>query len=292
MYQTIYIDVMFIVNFAVNLLIFLSSSVIMQRFEKWWRYCVAAAFGAVYSSVVFFLNIAPLLLNISSLVIYFITCRFILLYNTRKLMFKGLIITLLCAAFYGGTIFMLYLFTGLGSVMTFNNNALYIDIPVFAMLLFCFVAYGVLWIVSRILADRSPKECYTDIAIEINGQQTVLRGFIDTGNKLSDPFSGKPIVITSPNALRKLIPEDVYKFIESEDITDLPIGWKNKVRAIPCSTVSGYHLMYAIKYDNLYIQESQLGEGLVALTNNINNNDGDFDALIPASFVNKGVIKC
>ncbi len=288
MTQSVYIDVLFFVNFTVDILIFLSVSVIMQRREKWWKYAVAAAMGAMYSCMVFFSDIGPAITNLGAILLYCLICRFVFLYKSKKMFFRAVVVTVLCAAFYGGLIFMLYLFTGIGSVMTFNNGALYIDIPVFVMLIFCFIAYGVLWFVSKILANRSPKNCIVDTIIEFNGQQLKLKGFIDTGNKLSDPTSGLPVIISTLNKMEFVFPNNLKEFFICGNIDNLSPYWKKRIRAVPCSTINGQGLVYAVKCEELYIQGQRLGECLIAVINKNLTETDEYDALIPSCIMNLG----
>ena len=288
MAQTVYIDVLFFVNFAVDILIFLSVSVIMRRKEKWWRYIIASVLGAAYSCAVFFSDISPAITNTGAILLYCAACRFIFQYKSKKLFLRGVIITVLCASVYGGLIFMLYLFTGIGSVMTFSNGALYIDIPVFTMLIFCFIAYGILWLVSAILSNRAPKECFVDVRIELNGQQLALKGFIDTGNKLSDPIGGLPLIIVSLEKLRPLLPQSLADFLDTGDTRAIPTYWKKRIRPVPCSTVSGGKLLYALKCDELYINNIRAGECLAAVINKKLTQTNEYDALIPVSVMNTG----
>lgn len=288
MKQTVYLDVLFFVNFTVDILIFLSVGVILQRREKWWRYVVSAAIGAAYSCAVFFAAVKPPWANIGAVLLYCTICAVFFKYINKKMLFKGMVITLLCAAFYGGLIFLLYLFTGIGSVMTFNNGALYIDIPVFAMLIFCFSAYGVIWLVTRILAGRSPKDYFAEILIELNGQQLSLRGFIDTGNKLSDPISGLPVIITSADKLIFILPQPVIDFFTSGNSDGLNNHWKKRIRVLPCSTVNGQSTVYAVKCDCLYLQGINTGECLVAVINKKISDTDEYDAILPSGIMNTG----
>lgn len=288
MKQTVYLDVLFFVNFTVDLLIFLSVGVIMQKKEKWYKYCFASIIGAIYSCLVFFMDISPLVTNLGAILLYCLVSLYIFKYKNKKLLFRGILVTLLCVAFYGGLIFMLYLFTGIGSVMTFNSGALYIDIPVFGMLIFCFIAYGVLWLVSRVLSSRAPKNFIIEILIELNGQQTRLRGFIDTGNKLSDPVSGLPVIITSLNSFRNILPKNLIEFFATQNTECINSIWKKRIRALPCSTVNGQNIIYAVKCDNVYIQDKNIGTCLVAIINKELTETKDYEALIPLELMNAG----
>ena len=145
--QTVYIDVLFFVNFILDAMIFLSAATLLRQRIRWWRTCVAAAVGALCSCGMFFSAIAPWLINVLALLLYILCAYIVFGFHGVKPFVKNSLITVVCAFVYGGIAFALYLYTGAGAVMTFNNGALYIDIPVFTLLLFAFVAYGAIWLV-------------------------------------------------------------------------------------------------------------------------------------------------
>ena len=163
--QTVYIDVLFFVNFILDAMIFLSAATLLRQRIRWWRTCVAAAVGALCSCGMFFSAIAPWLINVLALLLYILCAYIVFGFHGVKPFVKNSLITVVCAFVYGGVAFALYLYTGAGAVMTFNNGALYIDIPVFTLLLFAFVAYGAIWLVGRILKWLAPKESFAQVTL-------------------------------------------------------------------------------------------------------------------------------
>lgn len=85
-------------------------------------------------------------------------------------------------------------------------------------------------------------------------------GFLDTGNNLTDPLTGRPVIIVEYGLLRSCLPEDVRKALdrvaEGEDyLQAMPqTGWAHRLRLIPFTSIGRKHgLLPGLRCDSVMI---------------------------------------
>ena len=103
------------------------------------------------------------------------------------------------------------------------------------------------------------------VRIFYGGKSIVLKGFVDTGNNLCEPFSGSPVAMAPLEEIKKILPEDMYLLMEKEDLST-----DKRLKTIVCKTVSGTVLKKAFRPERFEVK----------------NEDGDFvaeDILVAAS---------
>lgn len=254
-----YIDILFVTNLIIDAMIFLSASILLKRSVKWWRLTIAAATGAAYSCFAYLCSLPQALLSVLSVALY-VGCTYILFgRGTVRSLIKNSLITLLCAAIYGGVAFLLYFFTGAGSVAAFNNNTLYIDIPIFILLCFSFGAFGAIWVFSKLAEYLSPKNSIADVKICFGENEVSGKGFVDTGNSLRDQLTGGSVIVCEYKLIRDILPQGVRSYLKSSDISgvdNIEAEWQPKIRLVGYSTIADKGLLPGLKSDSVKVNQS------------------------------------
>ncbi len=290
--QTVYIDVLFFVNFILDLLIFFSASIILKRRRKIWKIIVAAVVGAAYSCAAFLSLLNPLIINLGAMILYILCSIFVFGAKGIKSFFRCFIVIFITAVCYGGILFLLYLFTGFGTISVFNNGALYIDLPVAAVLGFSFLAFSVLWIFSKINEYRHPENAKALLRISLFDKEISLDAIIDSGNLLRENISGLPVVICNFDSVKRFLPLAFKNFIVSDRLLDMESAVNTAVRLIPCTTVNGSSLMKAVKCSEVLIEIKKktfsIHSCYVAFACGINGLNENIQALLPADILEMG----
>ena len=85
-------------------------------------------------------------------------------------------------------------------------------------------------------------------------------GFLDTGNNLTDPLTGRPVIIVEYSLLRSCLPQDVKtaldRVAEGEDyLQAMPqTGWAHRLRLIPFTSIGRKHgLLPGLRCDSVVI---------------------------------------
>ncbi len=118
------------------------------------------------------------------------------------------------------------------------------------------------------------------------GERTVtLRGLVDTGNDLRDPFSGRPVLVVEYEALKHVLPPDAGETVCKVDASGLPPDWASRFRVIPYRSVGVERgTLVGFRSDRLCIggrEDERLGSTVVAVYPGRFAEDGKYQALIP-----------
>ncbi len=135
-----------------------------------------------------------------------------------------------------------------------------------ALLFSAGVSLGVCALPFRFAGRRGGK---SRLRLVGSGGEVELTALRDNGNRLSDPFSGRPVVIAQERELRRLFPEDVRKRLqETEDLPPeerLPLLGKGFC-LLPVGTVSGSALALSGTVEEVYADGQPLGPCRVAFS--------------------------
>lgn len=115
-----------------------------------------------------------------------------------------------------------------------------------------------------------------EVSVAINGWTTAAAGLVDSGNKLSDPVTGLPVMVFSVHHIKDDIPAGLEKLLNVKDqgldgMLQLTPEWQARLRLIPASSVGNTRqILAAFKPDLLMITSREgvrkVEKGLVAFT--------------------------
>ena len=246
---TVYIDVLFIVNMIMDLMIHTATCLLRRRRVVVWRILCAAAAESVCALGLFFAY-EYVFLYYGFAVILFIGCIWFTIesVNIRDFI-KNICATFFCAIIFGGIFFLIYRFADIGSVVVFNNNVLYLDIPIFSLLCVSGICLGVIVLVSRsFVRVISPSSEY-NVQVQFFDNKKQAKAKIDTGNDMIDPVSGYPVLLANKKWLVSILPKHVEQFIEHGNINDIDPKYQSRLRIICCKTATGTGVLPAIRPD-------------------------------------------
>lgn len=197
-------------------------------------------------------------------------------YSGIRSLAKQCVVFLVVNFLFAGTIFALWYFVS-PSAVYYNTGIVYLDIDALSLVVLTAVCYFSVRIFGGIIDLKVPKNTLYDVFLTIKDEEFYLRGFLDTGNNLKDPFTSSDVIIVSRSALEKYFPqgENMSAIIEKSPL---------KIRYLPCTTVSGTELMPVFRCDKVRVRgvgADFIWQGLIGITDKKIKN-GDFQALLPA----------
>ena len=219
MKPVIYIDVLFFVNFFVNFILLAATAGLAGVQAKKPLIIAASGLGALYASFMFFPALSFIYTAfaklLSSMAIVAIA------YNIRgiRLYFKALGIFYLVTLCFGGGIFALFTFTGLGAATgaVVKNGILYINLPWQLLFIAVCILYFFITRVFKMLVSRKGGVNLIDINITLNGASVPLKAIIDTGNALYDPISHTPVIVAEYGFLKPILPSEITEAFTDEN---------------------------------------------------------------------------
>ena len=231
MTQTIYIDVLILVNLLVNYFLLLTVRGFLHVPVKRGRVFLGALAGAAGSLVIFLPQphwSAALFFRLAISAVMVLACFF-----PVTLRMFGKLLGLLYLASFGFAGFMLALWAmGQSSGLLMNNGILYLPVSPMLLLVLAAAAYLVMSLIRRITGPREPKSRFCTVVIRNGGAQVSLRGKIDTGSTLAEPFSHRPALVVEKSAAMAVLPPCLQAKAGPE-------SWEDGVRMIPYYGVSG-----------------------------------------------------
>lgn len=197
----------------------------------------------VYSFILFWDTLHPLValfskLGFSAAVVYAVFQP----KRLRQFARITLIFYLVSFAMGGITIGLMY-FIGFSGVT--QNSTVYLGfLGYLYILLGCLLTWFIFSIFAGFIKGRTVRErTYADVEILLDGRSVTLKGMIDTGNFLTEPISGKPVMIISAAAAKMFLPDEIVeeavKERKSYHISEELMNsiYANRIRMIPFQSI-------------------------------------------------------
>lgn len=266
MEKTVYIDLYFMINFAMDFLcLYLADGLLSQK-SSLIRRAVAAAVGAIYACVSLIIAIH----GISGFALDAAACLAIVAiahYKRGKLRYTlgTAVVFCACSILLGG--FMTALFSvfnriGLDRLLSAEGDSDGISVWLFALL-------AVLGGASALLGGRFFKKKaarrYCELGVLYRDRSLKLRAICDSGNLLRDPISALPCIIVELEAARELIGEQTYDAIRCNNVSALPPDQARRIRIVPTKSVSGSQLLFALRADSVWLDFGKGRRDVLAL---------------------------
>lgn len=161
--------------------------------------------------------------------------------------------------------------------------------------LWVLVGFPVIWWITGRQADQWTTEAIrydqeVSVTVTFFGQQITVKGLVDSGNRLADPISKKPVMILSLASVGHLLTDEIRKVSEDpnkylEGDVELPGALQAYLRLIPYQTVDRtQQFMVAWKVERIEITSQSAtydaSRALVAFTADVLASDGSFEAIV------------
>ncbi len=271
---TVYADVLFLINFIINLILIKISSLLMKNPTSALRITFASALGAVYAVCMFFPDISfmyifPFKLLVSVFMIKLVCpeakgfkiIKFTAVFYMVSFTFAGVLLALI----YVGSI-------SSASSPIIHNGIFYFDISLANLLMASAVSYLVISI-STAIFKRNKSLGIKTLKIVLKGRMCEIAALSDTGNLLTDPISKIPVVIAEKKHLDKLFPCGAPD-IDSVGDTNI------KLRLIPYSSLGKEGGMLAgFVPDEVSIDGKKTEDVIVAISPGALSKSDEYNAL-------------
>lgn len=203
--MTIYIDIILLINFIIDLLLLLSVSFLLKRRASITRIIISSSIGSLSTLLLFVIHNNFLLL-IYKLLISIIMIIITFKYNNFHYFKDNLIYLYIISIILGGTIYLINnQISSINNGLIFTSNNLKIN-------LFLLTIITPIIIYKYLITTKNYQITYSnyyDIDIYYNDLCIKGTAFLDTGNNLKDPYFKRPIILIN----KELINEPVKTFL-------------------------------------------------------------------------------
>lgn len=196
--MTVYLDVVFVENLIMNLVIILSEAVVLNSLNNFSKKIIASLVLSIFYIVTLFYPVVSklhILVGILAIKISFNS-------HSIKSIFKQTFLFYFISFVFGGLSFAMVNLLNNGKV-TILDGVLVADFSIFKVFL-C----GVLgsFMVFCFLKNKK-KHVFKEIIIGLEQREVKLKVLLDTGNLLKEPYTGRPVIIVEKEALKGVLDE-------------------------------------------------------------------------------------
>lgn len=227
--MTVYVDVLFVLNFFITYLILLFTKVLSRKEAKTYRLLIASFIGGAYSLVIFVDELHFLITALGKIAVSAVIVFAAFGFRRASLFFKNLLIFYFTNMLFLGVILAVWLIFRPDGIVI-HNDSVYFDISARVLLISAFFAYVISVAVVKIYNHTMSKNEIYSLTILKDENEWHMFAFLDSGNKLKEPFSDYPVIIVDKNKI-------------SAD-TD---------RVIPFNTVGGDGILQAFRPDKITV---------------------------------------
>jgi len=269
MVKTVYVDLLFFVNFSVDFLLLYAAAVFSGLPYRRGRLLLGAALGGLYAVVAYF----PAAGLLTTLPLKFSSglCVAAVAYGVKpakSFRAKAAAFMLMSLLFAGA---VLLLSSTLLSGYSYRNGAYYADTPLITLFAACVASMAIIRFFFGGKGLRASSKRTVDVCLMSAGKETKFTALVDTGNILRDPVSGSGIVITELEALCGVLSADCILYLARGGLDD-PMGAMAflrdpKFRLVPYRTVGARSgLLLAFRPEKILIDGRERKDALIAIS--------------------------
>lgn len=200
--MTVYADVLFAINAAINYLMLRVSARVAGAQMKTLRLLLAACLGGLYAVCSLLPGCAFLSHALCKLLVW--AAMLVLAFGVGKKTIRLALLFLAASFAFGGVMFALVNVMGTG-VMLLGAGAYY-PVSAGALLVMAGVTYLVSWLVFSRLGEHTGGQI-VELRLRVGERSVALRALRDSGNTLKDPITAEAVLVVSWQIAQQLFPK-------------------------------------------------------------------------------------
>ncbi len=264
----IYIDILLAVNFVIDYLLLSATARILRLTPKRWRVLLGALSGAGSACLIFLTTMPTLAILVLHLTSACILIKIVFPFSKVSVFLKQVLVFYVISALFSGLVSALWSLTKSETFYAYNG-VIYFDISPLMLSGFAVISYTVIRLYEYITRKRAPRGYSFLLRIDDGNGICVCRALYDSGMHLTEPFSGKPVVVVEEAVIRPYLSAEHDK--------------RARMRVIPYHSLGADGLLSAFIPHSLTLETDDrkrwdISGTYVALSNSLGR--GTFHALI------------
>lgn len=243
---------LFALNMIISFFLISAAKRICRQRVSTWRVLIGAVAGGIYSLVIFLPQVQTLLsLACRILFMLLLTAAVFGLGSIRR--FFRCFASLFAVSFALSGVLMAVWLLFKPQALLIKNGSVYFDIGFLSLVLSAAALYGTVWLFKRFLSPKADEKAECEVLISCGGRFVKTKGIIDTGNTLTDSFTGKKVCVADKSTALALLPFDAVECVEHRDFEKLP----HYMHLTVSHTVGGEGLLPVFETDLLKISVNE-----------------------------------
>ena len=280
----LYADVLIFINIFVTYFLLLATQLLCRRTIRRLRLLLASTVGGLYALTVL-LDGMPIPVSVLSRICVCVLLQWMVNgYRSLRMFLKNILTFLLVNCLFAGIMFALQLLRP--DRLLYQSGVVYMDVNIPFLLLSTLVIFGIIQLIVRLSAGRQEKLPPCRINVTMGERHAACTGMLDTGHRLTDPFTGKPVLIVSERVTASLVPESVHTFLcgDTTAMTDVPREYVGRLRLFAYHAVGVQGVLPAFRCTRLQIvcgKRRYDGRDVYIAVTTSPIACGEYDALLP-----------
>ena len=269
----IYIEEVFFNNFLLNIAVLTLSLVFLGQKVLWGKVLLATTFGATISLVMPLLGVYGVFKYIIIATQVAVMCLIVSdKYGLLKHLFELIVFGGFNLLLYGLLRTVVYIAGGDISKITIYN----LCIPTYSFVLVVFVYTFVLYkVIKKFYKHKKLSSYYYNLTLKFANRTHTFRAYLDTGNKLVDNITNKPVIIVDYKTIYKIANINLADILLHKNIKHL-----NNCHYIDYSTISNKkHCMLVFEPEQIFV-DNKLVDGVVGVSLVGFDKNADFNVLL------------
>jgi len=271
----IYIDILFLLNFLMDTVVLFSTALIVKKHISITRLILTATLSAIYSVVMFFPQLSLLHSGFFKILFLILIAYIAFPSKKPKTVLKNTAAFLATNIIYGGMVFFLVFATDFGTATgaIISNGEIYLNISPGILLISALLSLSITVVLAHIKKQNVRfKKQAVSLTIVFGDRQASGMALCDTGCSLSDPISGKPSAIISPDFAKRILLFQPPASIPPE-----------RYRIIPYRTIDNQNgFLHGFISDKIILNATEITSIVIAISN---QKLSDFDAIVNSDLV-------
>ena len=253
--MTVYIDLVLILNFLFDFLLLFATGVVLRRQTNLKRLAVGALIGSI-TIISLFIPMKSLVLFLVKVIISLVMVIITFGYKDVRYTLKNMFYLYTSSIILGGFLYFLNI------QFSYKNDGLAFYFDGLSLNVIALIVLSPIIIIAYVKQLKEMKENYSnyyniDLYLK-SGEKIELTGFLDTGNKLTDPYKKRPIIL-----INKSLIKDYYNYN------------LNNILLVPYDSLNHQGILKCIVPDKIFIQGIGFKKNfLIGISNEKINIDG------------------
>ena len=243
--QTIYIDVLIILNIYVNFFLLKITSAFTHSPLKTSRCIASSVYGSLFSLLIIIPHISELFVIVIKLSAALTIVMMAFGVHGRKRLILNTAAFFSANFILAGAVYAVYSWFS-PEFIHMENSYFYIDFSITILLVTTAAMYFIISSIKRFSCRFTADSGDYLVSIRYRNRFIHLSGLADTGNSLTDLFTGAPVVVCDHESF--------------PDISVIPENLPKGFRLLPCRTVSGNGMMPVFRPDEVVVSDNVSGE--------------------------------
>lgn len=296
----VYLDIFLIENTILNLIIFVSVSIILKAKINFFRILIVSFFGSIYSFWEYYLEVNNVFFKGTIKILCSIILVFCAYKGNIKKKIKLWIIFIFVSLIYGGISYFVQIFFRPNDLILYNDKGKSVVgiFPIKTVIMGFCLGFIIIYVVAKIFNKKlNIDNLICDIEININTKSVKTKALVDSGNFLKDPITKKDVIIVEEKVLKNIL-ESSYINVLKNVVSGKFIGQidtdKYKIKIIPFNSLGNPNgILCGINPDYIkvyYEEEIILNNVIIGVYFSSLNSSSEYSSIIGLGCLKEEII--